>query len=299
MARATTTCPSCGTTFRVKPDQLAARHGQVRCGHCRLIFNGFATLSVGADTATGKNAPRTGEPETASPPVETRHHRLTLRPGDAAKRLRMDGNARRAEPPPRPPPFQGSPQPRSENARAEAAPVARDTPELLPLELTPPATALASATRVAAIVGGALLACVVLAVLFRTQVVRAYPGLSDPIRSVCNLVGCSLPLAQDADSMSIESSELRADPDHPKTLMVVATLRNRAHFAQAYPALELTLTDAQDATLLKRKILPEQYLTRGMDRTAGIAPNAEAAIRLAVGADDGRAMGYRLYLFYP
>jgi len=298
MARATTTCPSCGTTFRVKPDQLAARHGQVRCGHCRLIFNGFATLSVGADTQTGKNSTRPGSAAGAATP-DARHHRTTLRPGDAAKRLRMDVGVRRAQPVAGQPASEAAARGDDTASPDRAHDAARSVPELLPLDLAPPPTVLGSTARMVGILGAALLAGLALALVFRAQVVKSLPGLAEPIAAICRTIGCTLPLAQDADQMSIETSELRADPDHSKTLLVVATLRNRAHFAQAYPALELTLTDAQDATLVKRRILPADYLPRGTDVATGIASNAEANIRLSVGADDGRAVGYRLYLYYP
>ena len=32
-------CPACATTFRVRPEQLQARGGRVRCGHCQHPFN--------------------------------------------------------------------------------------------------------------------------------------------------------------------------------------------------------------------------------------------------------------------
>jgi len=40
-----TTCPACGTSFRVTPQQLQAHHGTVRCGHCVHVFDGFQSLS--------------------------------------------------------------------------------------------------------------------------------------------------------------------------------------------------------------------------------------------------------------
>ena len=39
-----TRCPSCRTVFRVTPPQLAMRAGQVRCGHCRTVFDGVEQL---------------------------------------------------------------------------------------------------------------------------------------------------------------------------------------------------------------------------------------------------------------
>ena len=37
-------CPACATTFRVRPEQLRARQGRVRCGHCQHAFNALETL---------------------------------------------------------------------------------------------------------------------------------------------------------------------------------------------------------------------------------------------------------------
>ena len=39
-----TRCPNCATTFRVTPLHLQAHGGDVRCGQCAQVFNGFATL---------------------------------------------------------------------------------------------------------------------------------------------------------------------------------------------------------------------------------------------------------------
>src|SRR5690606_6987951 len=34
-----TRCPACQTVFRLRPEQLHARRGEVRCGHCFHPFN--------------------------------------------------------------------------------------------------------------------------------------------------------------------------------------------------------------------------------------------------------------------
>ncbi|HXF65563.1 MAG TPA: MJ0042-type zinc finger domain-containing protein, partial [Burkholderiales bacterium] len=41
-----TRCPSCHTAFRVTPRELQARGGQVRCGRCLTVFDGFSTLAT-------------------------------------------------------------------------------------------------------------------------------------------------------------------------------------------------------------------------------------------------------------
>ncbi|NML47965.1 DUF3426 domain-containing protein [Ramlibacter sp. G-1-2-2] len=55
----TTSCPACGTTFRVVPDQLKISEGWVRCGHCSEVFDATANLAeeVVAPDAPGPAAP--------------------------------------------------------------------------------------------------------------------------------------------------------------------------------------------------------------------------------------------------
>jgi predicted Zn finger-like uncharacterized protein len=44
-------CPKCNAKFRVSPDALNARQGQVRCGECLNVFNAFQTLAREPDPA--------------------------------------------------------------------------------------------------------------------------------------------------------------------------------------------------------------------------------------------------------
>ena len=39
-----TSCPSCGTVFKVIEDQLKVSEGWVRCGHCHSVFNALEGL---------------------------------------------------------------------------------------------------------------------------------------------------------------------------------------------------------------------------------------------------------------
>ena len=40
-----TRCPACRTVFRVTSEQLRAKAGKVRCGHCQALFNAFDHLA--------------------------------------------------------------------------------------------------------------------------------------------------------------------------------------------------------------------------------------------------------------
>jgi hypothetical protein len=97
--------------------------------------------------------------------------------------------------------------------------------------------------------------------------------------------------------ISIETSDLA--PADGNRLLFSANLKNRAPFIQEYPHLELTLTDARDAAMLRKVFKPGEYLPEALPAGAGFAARAEAAVQLVLETSDVPAIGYRLYLFYP
>lgn len=115
----------------------------------------------------------------------------------------------------------------------------------------------------------------------------------------CASQACDIPLPQHTELISIESSDLQADPANPNVMVLTATLRNRAAFAQSYPSLELTLTNSQDQALARRVLGARDYLNPGADAGAGFAGNSELHIKVFMDASSLRATGYRLYLFFP
>ncbi len=143
---------------------------------------------------------------------------------------------------------------------------------------------------------------------FRGAIALVQPRTKPYIQRLCAQLGCDLPLPRRAELMSIETSELQADPANPGVMVLAATLRNRAGFPQAYPDLELTLTNDQDQPLVRRVLQPSDYLApadaarakdQGLPSCAGGVPSCEYRVKLPFTADAVKASGYRLYLFYP
>ena len=64
-----TRCPSCAAAFRVTPLDLQAHGGDVRCGRCGQIFNGYSMLSTvqEPETATEPAAPEAEQREIGDP----------------------------------------------------------------------------------------------------------------------------------------------------------------------------------------------------------------------------------------
>jgi hypothetical protein len=128
---------------------------------------------------------------------------------------------------------------------------------------------------------------------FRTPLAQRLPELKE----LYALADVDIPLPRNTDLVAIEVSDLQAD--NARGLLVLqATLRNRAAFAQDWPALELTLTDTNDSVVSRRVLQAAEYLPPGTDPQAFPA-RSDTAIRLWLQAKGIGAAGYRLYLFYP
>ncbi len=136
---------------------------------------------------------------------------------------------------------------------------------------------------------------------YRTEAATLWPWARPHLAAACELAGCELRLPRHPELLSIESSDIQSDQAREHVVVLNAVVRNRAPFAQEYPALELTLTDERDYAVLRRVLLPAEYLgAPAAERSAqGIAGGAEAVLRVHLENRGPRAVGYRLYLFFP
>jgi predicted Zn finger-like uncharacterized protein len=134
---------------------------------------------------------------------------------------------------------------------------------------------------------------------FRSELVLVWPAAKPALARFCAEAGCDVPLPRRAELMSIEASDLQADGANPGVMVLTALLRNRAAFPQQYPALELTLTDAQDQAVARRVLYARDYLGRSANGEAGFAGNSELAVKIFIEATALKPTGYRLYLFFP
>ncbi len=259
-----TRCPTCGTSFRVHPEQLAARGGQVRCGQCATVFDARSALVTNDD-------PHDSAP--AAPPA-TRADEIALVEAAASHPL---GDSI----PPEPEislsesesEFEFGPRPRRRSRLAAGAWIA--------------------ASAVAALALAAQLAYA-----YRGELAALWPGTRPWLAAACEALRCAIPLPQHPELISLESSELAAERGVPGVLTLSAVLRNRAGFPQAYPALELTLTDPQDRPLARRGLAPADYLGARAAREPAFAAGSETSFRLHIDAAGLGASGYRLYAFY-
>jgi len=133
---------------------------------------------------------------------------------------------------------------------------------------------------------------------YRGEVAVLLPEAKPLVQRICAQLGCEVPLPRRAELLSIESSDLQADSSHPSVMVLTATLRNRAAFIQAFPALELTLTGTEGQTVARRVLTSKDYAPQGARSEPGFAAGSELQIRVYLEAAALKPTGYRLYLFY-
>ena len=310
-----TRCPGCETVFRVTPTQLKARAGKVRCGQCQSVFNALDSLldELGAldDSATSHEAPLASP---VPPPPTTTSASPTFNEHLKIDILLDAVDEDKVEPHESVEPVEDRPAPLSETAAQE---LGKATGLILPRETTeipgyskwsegvvstPFALPEEKSTRWPFVLAALLL---VLGLVgqsifhFRSEIAVALPTLRPLLETMCQALDVELPLPRHVELVSIETSDLQADPARGNLLVLNASLHNRASYGQAYPALELSLTDTGDAAIARRVFRPAEYLPQNAQDSKVFAANSEIVVRLWIEAKDISAAGYRLYVFYP
>lgn len=382
-----TRCPHCGTAFRVAADQLKLRGGIVRCGSCKEVFDGNATLiDLNAAPAEPAAHPLPPEPEIAldakpTPPASDafdagiatldarqdagidQFHTLDFdaaidSAGEPAPEAPPEAEIRLRPAPlpePQPAPFEMEPDeeivavalpdggelddtPRPEEMPDSALLLARQSvPEEPGEACAPPPAAPAPGAKAAApppasapepaepehdepefvrrsrlreqagrtrrmlmAAGSALLVCALLAqgvTTFRNVLAARFPQLKPVLASSCALLGCRVELPAQVEELSIETGELEAISGN--TFLLATVLHNQSRLAQAWPNIELALTDADNKTVLRRVFAPAEYLPKDVALDKGFAGRTEQPVRIYFQLDQIKASGYHIAVFYP
>jgi len=323
-----TRCPSCNTAFRLRPQQLEAREGRVRCGRCSVVFDARDSLAEHLDV--GEPESHAGErtlvyepdatpvPEPARKSTEDAAHRPpdTPIPDRAGVPLQDQGSVPLSDRGSIPLPDRGS-IPLSDRG---SIPLPDRGSALLPDEepyedeldysdavgdeysFGPERRRRAHYRTIAWGLASFILLLALGAQLiyaFRSDIAARDPDARRWLTVACERFGCDLPLPGHADLVTIEVSEMHPEPDMPGILSLSGVLRNRAAFAQRQPWVELTLTDARDRTLARRVLAPRDYLGERVEFERGLAAGAEQSLRLLLDTEGIQPTGYRILLYYP
>lgn len=322
-----TCCPSCQTTFRVTPEQIRVRAGKVRCGQCRAVFNaidhlldedGLVAVQATPQAVTDLEMATAAPSAAASPGREEERLAVSQAEAEVAPPGESESVPAGESDPALPDGRQGESLsgpceqaiaaiPRQGGAAdgpglpQETGTSTGDSQWLEGMTSKPALPADRSLTRLFAI-AASVLAVTLLGQMvfhFRSAIAINAPGLRPVLEALSDALGTDMPLPRQAELVSIETSDLQTDVARNKLLALQATLRNRAPYAQAYPALELTLTDTNDKAVARRVWLPDEYLPPASLEGKSFPANSDLDVRLWLETREINAAGYRLYVFYP
>lgn len=240
-----TQCPQCLTIYRVEEKDLAAAHGHGRCNHCDSVFDMLATL-------------------TSQLPLESIEH--------------LPAHVAQADPP-----VLGAPVLRPQSARGELPAAAASTPRGARRGTLP--TFARSHRTPSRGNRGWLVASAVLLLTLGAQIAWSQRAnwiddgrVRNLLEPLCAKLHCQLPLRHDIASLELLSRDIQPHPSVHDALIISATLRNDAPFAQAWPTVEVALSDLDDKPIAMRRFLPRDYLADARAINQGIAAGASSSL---------------------
>jgi predicted Zn finger-like uncharacterized protein len=253
-----TRCPHCQTVFRASAEQLQAAGGRVRCGRCHQVFDA-------RENSTGDAAPAAGQRPPAPDPLSDLHIEALLRPGsdgpDDNAYHHLDDLELPAEPllsPAKPRPRQAPVEP------APSPPPWGPTADELPLALQAPTRRERSVGSVAGWGLAAVLLLLLLAAQFGYQNrlrLHTDPVWRPWIETLCGVMACALPAERRPEAVELADHTVQSHPRVAGALLITATLRNTAPFAQPYPDVEVMMMDMEQRPVAGRRFRPAEYLT--------------------------------------
>jgi predicted Zn finger-like uncharacterized protein len=166
--------------------------------------------------------------------------------------------------------------------------------------------------RILMAIGAVVLLLVLAAQLvlnFRNVLAARYPGARPALGAACALFGCRVELPTQIDNLAIENGELTTLG--PDTYSLNTLLRNQGSLVQAWPSIELELTDANDKAVLRRVFTPAEYLqslphngatgpaAASAAIASGFGARSEQPIKLHFALADLKPSSYHIFIFYP
>lgn len=153
---------------------------------------------------------------------------------------------------------------------------------------------------------GLLLLALQVVYVYRTAIAVAMPQLRPLLTSVCEPLGCEIGYARRIERIFITASSLQPPrgqagaqgQDDGSRLVLRVSLRNRYDRPQHWPALRLDLTDLSDTVVVRKVLLPDDYLPPGQS-AAPFEPGAERNIEVPIEVKGAQVNGYQLDKFFP
>jgi predicted Zn finger-like uncharacterized protein len=132
----------------------------------------------------------------------------------------------------------------------------------------------------------------------RDTIAAYYPQYKPYLVKVCQTLQCSIQYPKNLDLLAIDDSDMQEDETHQNVIKFSSLIINNANYIQAFPNIELTLTDTADLPVLRKIVKPDEYLPANSKIEDGMAARENVRINLAINVSELAVAGYRVLLVY-
>jgi len=101
-------------------------------------------------------------------------------------------------------------------------------------------------------------------------------------------------LLKDPQQMQLVSRDMHTHPTRSGILVLSLTFVNLAQRSQVYPDLQLTLLDAANQSIARRRLAPADYLRPGAQIQSGLATEVYLPVLLEFGDPGEQAVGFEI-----
>lgn len=290
-----TRCPACKTLFRVVQDQLEISSGWVRCGLCGESFDSSVELYQAGGPHDSTSTP---PPEEAIESAESMAQRSPLPEPDISDTQKVS-TASGIDSPLRDGHINLASKRFSDHLTLaqNSFEAAREPGFLVPEASVEPSRR--SSGLIQAALGFSLLVGLLCQVVFheRARMEAHLPAFQALWQNVCTLSACDIAPLQDRESLAIESSSFVATANGSYRLSV--TVKNVSAVTLATPAIELTLTDALEQTVVRKVLTPGDLNSTASRLLPGGQWTGSANLDVDLASGGGLFTGYHVVAFYP
>jgi len=140
-------------------------------------------------------------------------------------------------------------------------------------------------------------------VVFRNDLVANVPSLRPLLVQLCQPLSCEVGYVRQINRIFILGSSLQQASDaavsgNQRDYVLRLTLQNRAAYPQPWPALMLDLTDASGTVVIKRALLPSEFLPPDL-LDGPMQARQELALEIPLTVNGLSVSGYELERFFP
>ena len=245
-----TSCPACETQFLLTKEHLKAHRGKVQCGNCEHIFNAKNRLTEISDDIHSAAEYQASLEAQEADTIENVTENAEEKPisdvlNNVLESVPNLENLNTIDP----------------ETTAKPSYTRQQIPEVIesyeveslsrPTVIEDLTTEPKLSDQKQKLIYGLMLACVLLVILAglqsiyitRTKIAAEYPQFKPYLVQACTLLKCKIDLPKNLDFFTIDDSDMQEDEHHQNVINFSSLLINNAPYAQAYPNIELTLTD--------------------------------------------------------